>query len=135
MSEKNRKNEHNTVKLPESLTDEVDKYLGIKGFTSRAEITKQALREFMERDPLPKTEKNLPRFQHVNADSTGIKIFEQSPEGNRIVHVTFSPDGIECDHHGDENCEHVQYALQLADVQEIIQKRKKEGWKLPTTLE
>jgi Arc/MetJ-type ribon-helix-helix transcriptional regulator len=130
MTEKTRRSEHNTVKLPESLTDEMDKYMGKKGFTSRAEIAKQAIREFMERNPLSKTE-SLPRFEHINADRTGIKIFDRSPKGNILVHVTFTPKDINCDECENDNCEHVQYALQLTEVQEIIHERKKDGWNLP----
>jgi Arc/MetJ-type ribon-helix-helix transcriptional regulator len=39
--------EYVTVRLPQAVTDDVDKLVGKHGFSSRAEIVKAALREFL----------------------------------------------------------------------------------------
>ena len=41
-------NEYVTVKLPKDLADEMDKLLGRFGFTSRAEIAKEAIRKLLQ---------------------------------------------------------------------------------------
>jgi len=38
-----------TIKIPASLASEVDKVVGTAGYTSRAEVVKQALREFLKK--------------------------------------------------------------------------------------
>ncbi|MCL1976900.1 MAG: ribbon-helix-helix domain-containing protein [Candidatus Bathyarchaeota archaeon] len=133
MSEDNKKSEHVSLRIPESLTEEMDQYIGHKGFTSRAEVAKQAIREYIDRNPLPQqpTEPKLPRYERVNADDTGCKILDRKIPGNRIVHVTFTPKGVQCDYHESSTCEHVEYALDQTDVKEMIKQKKKEGWKLP----
>jgi hypothetical protein len=72
-------------------------------------------------------------LERINTDSTGIKIFDRQLTGNRLVHVTFTPQGIKCDHCETDNCEHVKYALTQTNVQEILKEKKKEGWNLPDT--
>jgi len=37
-----------TIRLPKSLIDEVDELVGKHGFTSRAEIVKEAIRRFLQ---------------------------------------------------------------------------------------
>ena len=41
-------NEYVVVKIPKNLADDVDALIGKFGFTSRAEITKQALRKLLQ---------------------------------------------------------------------------------------
>jgi Arc/MetJ-type ribon-helix-helix transcriptional regulator len=46
--EEKRKDEYSTVRLPKTLMDEVRKLVGVRGFTSSAEVVKQALREYLD---------------------------------------------------------------------------------------
>jgi len=41
-------NEYVTIKLPKDLISEMDKLLGKYGFTSRAEIAKEAIRKLLK---------------------------------------------------------------------------------------
>jgi Arc/MetJ-type ribon-helix-helix transcriptional regulator len=43
-----RVDKYATVRLPRQLLDEVRKLIGIRGFTSEAEVIKQALREYLD---------------------------------------------------------------------------------------
>lgn len=65
----------------------------------------------------------------INSDENGVLIHDKKLR--KAVHVTFSPKGVKCDHHLTDNCEHATFALSIPAVQEIIRKRKKEGWELP----
>jgi Arc/MetJ-type ribon-helix-helix transcriptional regulator len=41
-------NEYTTLKLPTELVDEVDQLVGKHGFTSRAEVAKEAIRKLLQ---------------------------------------------------------------------------------------
>jgi hypothetical protein len=104
----------------------MDILIGKHGFRSRAEIAKEAIRALLKTYP-----KELPRFYRINGDATGVSIFDRELTGSdKGVHVSIRPTGIICDFHQTSNCEHVKFALGLSDVQEMIKKRQKEGWKL-----
>jgi Arc/MetJ-type ribon-helix-helix transcriptional regulator len=48
MKDEKRKDNYAGVRLPKSLMDEVKKLVGVRGFTSEAEVVKQALREYLD---------------------------------------------------------------------------------------
>jgi len=48
MGESYMSNEYITVKLPKELVDQMDKLVGKFGFTSRAEIAKEAIRKLLK---------------------------------------------------------------------------------------
>jgi len=70
---------------------------------------------------------------HFNLDEKGVRILdrglatENSPRG-RIVDIYFKDKKAWCEHDDSFDCKHVEYALSLPVVQEIL---KKKGWKLP----
>lgn len=83
--------------------------------------------------PNPIYEKNQETLmEHFNLDEHGVKILDHSlisqnsPRG-RIVDVRFSPNKVWCTYDESENCRHVQFALLLPMVQQIL---KKKGWKI-----
>lgn len=41
-------NEYTTLRLPTELVDEIDKLVGKHGFTSRAEVAKEAIRKLLQ---------------------------------------------------------------------------------------
>ena len=45
--EEKSKDKYATVRLPKGLLEEVRKLIGVRGFTSEAEVIKQALREYL----------------------------------------------------------------------------------------
>jgi hypothetical protein len=71
-------------------------------------------------------------MSHFNVDENGVKILdpslatEHSPHG-RIVDVYFKERKAWCEYDDSQNCKHVEFALSLPIVQEIL---KKKGWKL-----
>jgi len=44
-----------TVKIPHNLASEVDKIVGKSGYTSRAEVVKQALRDFLQKHSMQRS--------------------------------------------------------------------------------
>jgi len=126
---KSRKTEHASIKLPESLTDEMDRYIGTSGFTSRAEIAKQAIREFIAKNPLPTPEPYTYRLEKINTDSNGTKILDR--ELREVIQVYIKPNGITCDHCRVNNCEHVDFALSIPEIKQLIHTKRKDGWNIP----
>lgn len=66
---------------------------------------------------------------HMNLNDQGVLIWD--PDTRQAVQILFSPKGIRCAVDGEDNCKHIQFALTKPDIQTVIQKRRKEGWRLP----
>ena len=66
-----------------------------------------------------------------NSDSTpdGARITDRKI--GMIAEIYFKPEGIFCDLDKNNTCEHINFALTVPAIQNIIRKRAKEGWKLP----
>jgi Arc/MetJ-type ribon-helix-helix transcriptional regulator len=116
--------EYTTIKLPNDLVTSMDKLIGTYGFKSRAEIVKEALRELLTKYKPP-----LPRYDHFNMGVHGVRITDR--QLHRIADIRFSPEGIYCELDESENCGHIEFALTVSEIKEIIRNKRKEGWKLP----
>ena len=56
----------------------------------------------------------------------------ESPTANsRIADIRFSPKGIYCELDESEKCGHIEFALTVPEIKEIIRNKRKKGWKLP----
>jgi hypothetical protein len=66
---------------------------------------------------------------HINLNDNGVWIWD--PDLQKAVTIHFKPEGIKCEHDRSDSCKHVLFALSLDEVKEVINKKKKEGWKLP----
>ena len=70
-------------------------------------------------------------MEHFNLDDKGVKILDKnivsknSPNG-MIIEVFFKQGKAWCEYDENQDCKHIQYALSLPVVQEIL---KKKGWK------
>jgi hypothetical protein len=132
--------EYTTVRLPKELMEEIDEIIrhGVRGYKSRAEFIKEAIRKRFEElktlTPMPE-----PRpLEHFNLDEHGVRVLDRSLANKtsigRIIDVYFKPDNVWCDYCQSGNCQHVKFALNLPEVQNILNKK---GWKIkaPTTAE
>jgi hypothetical protein len=76
------------------------------------------------------TEKEI-LLEHFNLDENGVRILDRSltnkysPNG-RIIDVYFKEEKAWCEYNDSSDCKHVEFALSLPVVQEIV---KKKGWK------
>jgi hypothetical protein len=71
------------------------------------------------------------RFELISHDMHGIKIFERTPTGNRLVNISFAPKGIVCSHCETDDCKHVEYVLEHPDFQKTLEQKRKQGWNIP----
>lgn len=75
--------------------------------------------------------KEIDLMEHFNLDENGVRILDKSltsansPRGS-IVDVYFKDKRVWCEHDDSFECKHVEYALGLPVVQEIL---KEKGWK------
>ncbi len=120
---------YTTIKLPNDIVIEMDKLIGKHGFKSRAEIVKEALRELLSRYKPPEPTIELPRFDHFNMGIHGVRITDR--QLHRIADISFKPEGIYCELDESENCQHIEFALTVPEIKEIIRNKRKDGWKLP----
>lgn len=71
-------------------------------------------------------------MEHFNVNENGVRVLDKSlatsnsPNGI-IVDVYFKNRKVRCEYDDSSDCKHVEYALSLPVVQEIL---KKKGWKL-----
>ena len=125
--------DYTTVRLPTELMDEIDQIIrrGVRGYKSRSEFIKEAIRKRFEdlqaSQPMPK----LPPLEHFNVDEQGVRILDRTlatkTSGGRIIDVYFKPDSVWCDYCQSNSCRHTRFALELPAVQETLDKK---GWKI-----
>jgi len=70
-----------------------------------------------------------PRFEQINLDESGTKILDRTLQ--QVVQIHFKPQGIICENCQTNNCPHITFALSKPNIQNIIRKKRKEGWNLP----
>lgn len=126
-----RKPSYTGISIKADLAQDVEKFLEehpTRGYRSLTHFVEAATIEKLEE--LKTQVKELPRFDRINGDDTGVLLYDRELRESKSVHVSVRPNGISCDFHQRNNCEHVKYALSLRDIQEMIQKRRKQGWKI-----
>jgi hypothetical protein len=121
---------HATVRLPREMLSAIEDFLQTEeakkmGFLHMTDIATEAVREFLkEQGYYP-----MPRFELINHDVHGLKIWDR--QLHRVADVHIKPKGIWCTLCEKSNCKHVDFALKQPDVQGFITKKRKEGWELP----
>ena len=123
---KKAQDQYSTIRIPIELSNALDGLLGTKGFRSKAEIVKEALRHLLLEYRI------MPMFQHFNLDELderGVKVLDYRL--NRIVDVIVRPEGIMCAYCESSDCVHVKHLLTVPSIQDVIRKRRKDGWDLP----
>jgi len=71
----------------------------------------------------------MPRYDHFNMGVHGVRITDR--QLHRIADIRFRPEGIYCELDESENCGHIEFALTVPEIKEIIRNKRKGGWKLP----
>ncbi len=126
-----KKPEFKSISIKEEFAESIEKFVKEHpelGYRSIAQFLEDASRRRLEE--LKSQIKTLPRFDKIDGDASGVMIYDRELEDVKAVHVSIKPNGIKCDFHQTDNCEHVKYALSLPEVLELIRKRRKEGWKV-----
>ncbi|MCL2477729.1 ribbon-helix-helix domain-containing protein [Candidatus Bathycorpusculum sp.] len=114
MKEKERKDGYSTIRVPQQFAIEIDKLIGRHGFTSRAEIVKEAVRQYLQKY-------EDPHLSIINHNNNGAKI--RDIKLNQIADINITSKGNYCQVCDAGNCEHIRFALMQSDV---IKTTKKE---------
>ncbi len=74
-----------------------------------------------------------PALEHFNISENGVSILDRTladdpTSRGRIIDVYFKPDKVWCEYCESARCQHVKFALDLPEVQEILRVK---GWKIP----
>ncbi|MDR2699947.1 MAG: hypothetical protein LBC12_03950 [Nitrososphaerota archaeon] len=97
------------------------------GYRSAAQFLEDASRRHYEE--LQKQIKKQPRFEQINTDENGTKILDRYL--HEVIQIYIKPHGITCDFDQTDKCDHIEYALTIQEIKDIIKQRKKECWQLP----
>ncbi len=132
-SEETNSDEYTTVRLPKEIMDEIDQIIrrGTRGYKSRAEFIKEAIRKRFDELNTAQPTPRLPALEHFNVNEEGVRILDRTLSSKtstgRIIDVYFKPDNVWCDYCQSKSCRHIEFALELPAVQEILNKK---GWTL-----
>jgi Arc/MetJ-type ribon-helix-helix transcriptional regulator len=130
-SEEPNSDDYTTVRLPKELMKEIDEIIkhGIRGYKSRAEFIKEAIRKRFEELQAAQSMPKLPPLEHFNVGEEGVRILDRTlatkTSSGRIIDVYFKPDSVWCDYCQSSSCRHIKFALGLPPVQDILNKK---GW-------
>jgi len=69
-----------------------------------------------------------PTLEHLNLNEQGVLIKDHSlaPPAGRLIQIYFKQGKAWCEYDETDDCRHVDFALELPEVQEVF---KKKGWK------
>ncbi|MDR2720257.1 MAG: hypothetical protein LBC03_05600 [Nitrososphaerota archaeon] len=123
------------VSIKKELIDQVEEFITDNPeYKGVADFIHESIRVHMHTI----RQKNKKRFQHLNKGEV-VRIIENNKDGSikTVADLYFKQPGlIYCDHCESTDCEHIQFALTVTDIREIIQNlNKKTGWniELPDT--
>jgi len=127
------------VSLQRELINLIEEYIKAHpemGYKSLADFVTDAVREKCTELKILVATSELPQLEHFNISESGVRILDRSL-GNgvskgRIIDVYFKPKGIWCDYCQTNDCRHIRFALAVPEIQKITDKKRMEGWKLPT---
>ena len=116
------------VSLKRELVEQIESFIvEFPQYKSIADFVHEAVRVRMQE--IKKLSPILPRFEILNVDENGTKVIDR--EIHAIAQIYLKPESIWCDICERHNCVHIRYALNDTEIQKIIRKRRREGWKLP----
>jgi hypothetical protein len=135
MPEKKEKaRDYTTVSIPMGLARRIDEFIKRKkDYQNRGDFVLEAVRKRLEEIGVPEGPQ-LPMLEHYNLSENGVSVLDRSiePPKGRLIDVYFKPDSdnrlqARCEYDDTDRCRHVDFALELPEVQEIIRKK---GWKI-----
>jgi len=126
------------VSLQRELINRIEEYIKTHpemGYKSLADFVTDAVREKCEKLKILASSFELPPREHFNLNENGVRILDRTLSNGvsrgRIIDVYFRPEGIWCEHCQADDCPHIKFALTVPAIQEIIKKKRSEGWNLP----
>jgi hypothetical protein len=115
------------VSLQRELVDKIEEYIKTHpetGYKSLADFITDALREkCIELNILVPTAAEPPDLEHFNVFEDHVTVIDR--KRRVFADVYFRNNHVYCELCDEENCEHVNYALQLSKVQRLLSEK---GW-------
>jgi hypothetical protein len=133
-------NKYRGLSLHRDLVTSIEEYINAHpemGYKSLADFATDAIREKCERLGIFTPKPALPMLEHFNLNGTGVRVLDRALAGKstsgKIVDIYFRPEGIWCDYCDSDSCRHIDFALSVPAIQEIVVMKRREGWNLPST--
>ncbi|RLC69485.1 MAG: hypothetical protein DRI26_09015 [Chloroflexi bacterium] len=113
-----------SVSLPAKMIEEIEWII-----ENRPELGYKTVGSFVTAAVRRMIEQYGPRLEHFNLNENGVMVLDRElkPPPGRILQVYFRPEGVWCEYCESDRCRHVEFALSLPKVQEILRKK---GWKV-----
>jgi hypothetical protein len=128
------------VSLQKELVGTIEDYIKNHpemGYKSLADFVTDAIRDKCEQLGifLPKLE--LPVLEHFNLNDSGVRVLDRSlttkSSSGKVIDIDFKPQGIWCTHCQTDGCRHISFALTVPAIEEVVERKRREGWKLPAS--
>ena len=127
--------DYTTFSIPTGLMKRVDEVVKTGDYKNKTDFILEAIRDRLrELGALESEESTRPILEHYNLSENGVTVLDRSiePPKGRLIDVYFKPDSdnrlqARCEYDDTDRCRHVDFALDLPEVQEIIRQK---GWKL-----
>jgi len=126
------------ITLQRELVNKIEEYIKAHpemGYKSLADFITDAVREKCTELKILTPTPEPPQLEHFNISENGVRILDRSLTNGlskgRIIDVYFKPEGAWCEHCQTDNCRHIQFALTIPKIREIVWKKRAEGWNLP----
>jgi hypothetical protein len=126
------------VTLQRELLNKIEEYIKAHpemGYKSIADFITDAVREKCEKLQVLTHTPQLPPLEHFNISEHGVRVLDRTLTNGysrgRIIDVYFRPEGVWCEYCQTDNCRHIQFALTIPKVREIVWRKREEGWNLP----
>jgi len=130
------------ITLQRELVNVIEQYIKAHpemGYKSLADFVTDAIREKCEQLKILTPMPEQPVLEHFNISENGVRILDRTlanaTSNGRIIDVYFKPDKVWCEYCKASMCRHIRYALTIPKIQNIIVRKKAEGWKLPPIIE
>ena len=115
------------ISLQRELVDRIEEYINNhpeRGYKSLADFITEAIRKRCEElKILVPTPPELPTLEHFNVNQDHVTIIDHRQR--MFADVYFRNNNVYCELCKEENCEHVDYALNLPKVQKTLREK---GW-------
>jgi hypothetical protein len=73
-------------------------------------------------------------LEHFDLNCTGFRILDRSldsrPDCERTIDLNFKSEGTWCIYCQSESCHHIHFAFTVPAIEEDVEKKRNQGWKL-----
>jgi len=127
---KRSKRDYTTVSIPMNLIQRIDDAVKSDrfGYQNRSDLILEAIRTRLRELGMLEEKAPEPTLEHFNLNENGVLVLDRSlePPHGKVVTVYFKQGTIFCGEDETDSCKHVDFALQIPDVQKTLRKK---GWK------